>query len=67
MSENKEPRTVEIIHKEYSAVCSQAGHIQYQIFTLKKDLEILNQQARDLNFEAAQLQAAPKVAEVASE
>lgn len=54
MSENKE-RTLDDVKREYSQFCFDAGQIQYQIFSLKKDLELLNNQIRDLNFEAAQI------------
>jgi len=64
MSDQSTPRTVDTIHKEYSAVCAQAGHVSYQIFILTNDLEILHKQARDLNTEATQLQAAVKAVEV---
>lgn len=46
-------RTIEDIQKEYSVLAARSGQLQYQVFTLKKDLELLNNQMRDLNFEAA--------------
>jgi septal ring factor EnvC (AmiA/AmiB activator) len=49
----KAPRTVQEIQNEYSNLCAKAGHLQYQIATLGKDLDLLNAQLRDLNFEAA--------------
>lgn len=55
--EQKKERTVDDIHREYSGLCSRAGHVQYQMSALSKDLELLNSQMRDLNFEAAALQA----------
>ncbi len=65
MSDKKE-RTIESIHAEYSQICAKAGHAQYQIETLKKDLDILNGQLRDLNIEAAALDAKTKEAAKAS-
>jgi hypothetical protein len=56
MSEKKE-RTVPEISQEYSGLCTKAGHLQYQINTLQKDLELLNGTLRDLNLEAAAVQA----------
>jgi len=53
-------RTLEDIKKEYADGCVKAGHIQYQLFTLSKDLEVLNNSLRDLNFEAAKLQTEEK-------
>lgn len=57
MSEQAKERTLEVVHQDYSRLCSQAGHVQYQISVLKKDLETLNVQLRDLNAEAFSLQA----------
>ena len=53
MSESKETRPVTAIQEEYSSACARAGHIQYQISALKKDLDMVNSTLRDLNFEAA--------------
>lgn len=61
MSESK--RTIEVIHKEYSELCAKAGHLNYQVYTLTKDLEILHQQMRDLNLEASKLSAEAKQTE----
>ena len=56
--ESKKPaKTLDELHKEYGNLCMQAGHIQYQIDILKKDLEVLNQTRKDINFEAAALKA----------
>lgn len=57
MSDNEQKRTVEVIHREYSQLCSQAGHLQYNITVLTKDLELLNEQLKSLNLEAAAIQA----------
>lgn len=65
-NEQKKPeRTVDQIRGEYSRLCAKAGHTQYQISTLQKDLEIINGTLRDLNVEAAtasQKEAAAKAA-----
>ncbi len=53
-------RTVEQIHKEYSQLCTQAGHLQYQILVVSQDLELLNKQLRELNLEAAKIAAEDK-------
>lgn len=55
-----EKRTVEGIHKEYTQLCAQAGHLQYQIATLGKDLELVNEQLRALNLEAAKIASEEK-------
>ncbi len=62
MSEsNKSHRSIEEIQKDYQNLCLKAGHVQYQVVTLKKDLEMMNEQLRDLNLEAAAAHAdAPK-------
>lgn len=52
MSENKAPRPVQEIQQEYQSLCTKAGHCQYQIFTLNKDLDMFNIALRDLNAEA---------------
>lgn len=69
MSEAKSPRKFPEIQAEYQSVAAKAGHVQYQVFTLKKDLELLNQTLRDLNFEAAaaQKEAADEAAKAAQE
>lgn len=60
-------RTVAKIHEEYTALCARAGHLQYRIFTDGKDLELLNQQLRDLNLEAANLSQEENKVEAAKE
>jgi hypothetical protein len=72
MSEKKEARTLEQIQQEYQNMCLRAGHKQYQIFALQKELDVLNEEIRNLNFEAASLQAKaseeqPKPAQAESE
>lgn len=59
----KEPRPIDEVQKEYQALCVRAGHIQYQIFALGKDLEVLNETLRDLNLEAAASQQSQPAAE----
>lgn len=59
MSENNKPsRTIPEIQQEYQQNCTRAGHLQYQIYTLEKDLALVNDLLRNLNFEASA--AAPK-------
>lgn len=60
MSENKEKRTVEAIREEYGQLCAKAGHLQYQISILGRDLKTLNDQLESLNFEASSLVANDK-------
>ncbi len=54
--EAQKSRTVAEISAEYSQGCTKAGHLQYQISAMSKDLDTLNQTLRDLNFEAASAQ-----------
>ncbi len=49
----KPPRELPVIQQEYQNLCVKAGHLQYQIVTLQKDLDALNSTLRDLNFEGA--------------
>jgi hypothetical protein len=48
---NSSARSSALIQDEYTRVCNKAGHIQYQISALSKDLELINQTLRDLNQE----------------
>lgn len=50
-------RTVPEIQQQYKNLCLKAGHLQYQVYTLGKDLEFVNKELRDLNLEAASLKA----------
>lgn len=58
-------RPVAEIQVEYTNLCQKAGHIQYQIYTLERDLDSLNQTLRVLNFEAAQSKQAEDAAKAA--
>ena len=51
------PRTFETIQNEFASLCARAGYLQYQVFTFNKDLDVINDQVRSLNFEAAALKA----------
>lgn len=55
--EEKKNRTIEEIHKEYTQLCAKAGHLGYQIDALTKDQVLVHEQLRELNFEAAALNA----------
>lgn len=52
-NEVKPKRSVEEIQKEYTQVCAKAGHIQYNIEVLKRDLDMVFKTLGDLNLEAA--------------
>lgn len=67
VAQEKAPRTFTDIQNEFGALCARAGHLQYQIFTFKKDLELINGQVRDLNLEAAALKAKEAAAEKKAE
>lgn len=67
MSNEKKTRSVAEIQAEYQGLCTRAGHFQYQIFNFTKDLELVNQKLRDLNFEAAAAHQAEQEAAKASE
>lgn len=56
MSEVKLPtpiRTKDQISREYSALCTKAGHAHYNLVTIQKDIEMMQAAMRDLNLEAA--------------
>lgn len=67
MSEAKKKRSVQEIQQEYSGLCMRAGHTQYQIATLEKELALVNESLRDLNFEAAAAQQAEAEVKKAAE
>jgi hypothetical protein len=46
-------RTKEDIAREYSNLCTKAGHAAYQVATIQKDIELMHSTMRDLNLEAA--------------
>lgn len=54
--EYKAPRPLQDIQRDYQNLSMRAGHLQYQIVTLGKDLDLVNEELRDLNFEAAAVQ-----------
>ena len=61
MSEVKK-RTVQDVQQEYTGLCARAGHLQYQINAMQKDLELINTTLRDLNVEASKFAAEEKIA-----
>lgn len=52
MSENKKERSLAEIQTQYAELCTRAGHIQYQISALSKDLDLVNEELRKINLEA---------------
>jgi hypothetical protein len=56
MSDKK--RSVAEIQSEYTQLCAKAGHLQYSIYALKLDLDLVNEQLKDLNIEGAAAQKA---------
>ena len=65
MSEAKPTRTIPEIQAQYQSLCTRLGHVQYQVFTHQKDIETINSTLRDLNLEAASVQAAENKAKEA--
>lgn len=64
MSESeKKAREMSDVQQEYQSLCVKAGHLQYQIFALNKDLELVNEALKSLNLEAASMHAAAQKAE----
>lgn len=64
MSEQKK-RELSEIQQDYQNLCTKAGHVNYQIVTLKKDLALINDSLQNLNQEAAALKAAEPAPAVA--
>ncbi len=63
MSDQKPSKTIQDIQQEYQGLCTKLGHMEYQVYTINKDIELLKSTLRDLNFEAASVQS--KNAEIA--
>lgn len=55
MSDKK--RSIAEIQQDYQSACLKAGHLQYQVFVYSKDLEMVNEQLREFNLEAAAVKA----------
>jgi len=53
-------RTLKEVEQEFSNLLVKSGHLQYQIKVLSDDLNVLNEQIKELNFEAAKINAAAK-------
>lgn len=51
-------RTVKEIQADYSNLCVRAGHLNYSIFALSIDLDLIHEQMKDLNIEGATAQKA---------
>lgn len=56
-------RTIPEVQKDYAVLLQRAGELQYLISVNQKDLATLNEQIRELNFEAAKINAANAKAE----
>ena len=69
MSEDQKApaRTYQDIQNQYTSLCNKAGHLNYQVRTHTKDLELIYDALRDLNFEAAALQAKEQQEKLAAE
>lgn len=60
--EKKKSKTMAELQQEYQAQSLRAGHLAYQISALKKELEAVFDLQRDLNLEAAKVEAEAKAA-----
>ncbi len=60
-------RTVTEIHQDYSNLCVKAGHLQYSLYALQIDLDLVNEQLKDLNLEGAAAQKAEAELKAAAE
>lgn len=52
-----EKRTLAEVTQDYSNLCAKAGNLQYQIQVFGEDLKLVNEQLKELNFEAAKLKS----------
>lgn len=68
MAENEKPaRGIPEIQQEYQSLCTKLGHLEYQMDAISKDANMVKSELRDLNLEAAAIQAkAPKPEEAAA-
>ena len=66
MEEKRALRTLPELQKEYVSLCTKAGELQYKLAAFKLDLDAINKQLMDINFEAATVQAADKTKEIPS-
>lgn len=64
MSETK--RTLAEVHQEYANICSKYGNLVYQSNVFRCDAELLFEQLKELNFEAARIQSDTKKEEAKS-
>lgn len=48
-------RALEVVQKEYSQYCAQAGETQYRIKVLEQQMTVMYQKINDLNVEAENL------------
>ncbi len=68
--EEPKQRSTSEIQQEYTDVCARIGNIDYQIWILENDKELLRQRGRELNHEGSAskqreaLEAAQKAKEV---
>ncbi len=66
MSEEKKPaRSTQEIQQEYQNLAFKAGNLQYAIVSQEKDLALLNEQLRNLNFEFVSARTAEDAARAA--
>lgn len=65
--EFKAPRTLTEIQQEYQRLLVKAGQIHYQMDVYRRDIEMINEELRDMNFEAAAANKASKDAEAAKQ
>lgn len=63
MSEPKKERALKDVEAEYHNLVYKAGTLQYQVNVLSADLNLVNDQIKELNFEAAKLKSEEKLKE----
>lgn len=63
----KEPRSPDAVRQEYQNLAFKAGNLQYEIVCKQKDLQVLNDTMRELNFEYIEAQNKAEEAKKAAE
>ena len=58
----KTPRSLDEINQDYGRLASQLGQASYQVFVFEMDIQRMNDELRELNYEAAARNALDKKA-----
>lgn len=59
-------RTIQEIQREYTNLMVKAGQLQYTLYAVNKDLDLVNASLRDLNLEASAIKESNKLSDAPS-